>query len=323
MQDSFVLKDGTVIPKKKGKVGWAGLIFSIIPLIGFVLFSLVPICVSIFLSFTDVSTFQEIESATFVGLRNFFEVLRDGKFWHSVGVAFYATLGQFVSLSIALMISLLLGTKVKGWNVFSVLYFIPYITSSVAISMIWKRMFATQNGLINELFTIFGYTGEKIEWLDTGEIYMIIFIFIQAWHAPGYGILMFNAAFSSVDNSLYEAARIDGANRFKQFTSITFPTISPTIHFLAMLGVINGLQQFEMFQVFTGIGGSWTAGFGPDDMGLVPLLYIYNLGVPGGRPGNRMGYASAMSWVMFFVVFATSKLLNEKLAKAWVASEYE
>ena len=176
MQDSFVLKDGTVIPKKKGKVGWTGLIFSVFPLIGFVLFSLVPICVSIFLSFTDVSTFQEIDNATFVGLRNFYEVLRDGKFWHSVGIAFYATIGQFVSLSIALMISLLLGTKVKGWNVFSVLYFIPYITSSVAISMIWKRMFATQNGLINELFTIFGYTGEKIEWLDTGEIYMKIII---------------------------------------------------------------------------------------------------------------------------------------------------
>ena len=85
----------------------------------------------------------------------------------------------------------------------------------------------------------------------------------------------------------------------------------------------NTVQILQAHRCHNHIGGSWTAGFGPDDMGLVPLLYIYNLGVPGGRPGNRMGYASAMSWVMFFVVFATSKLLNEKLAKAWVASEYE
>jgi ABC-type sugar transport system permease subunit len=180
--------------------------------------------------------------------------------------------------------------------------------------MIWQRMFDYQRGIINEFIVIFG--GQKIDWFKDPTVYMLIFLLVQAWHAPGYGIIMYNAAFTSIDTTLYEAARIDGASRIKQFTSITLPAISPTTYFLLMLGIISGLQQFEIFQVFTGLAGSWTGAFGPSDMGLVPLLYIYSL------KDTQIAQASSMSWFLFFIVFTTSKL-NEKLQKVWVANENE
>lgn len=318
MQGSQVVQNGSVVVKNKKKFGIVGFIFAFIPLCGFIVFSLFPIGYSVFLSFTDLTASSDLTKGgveiAFVGFQNYINVFNDMRFWHSVTIAFYATLGQFMSLAIALAMSALLSSKVKGWNLFSVLYFIPYICSSVAVSMIFQRLFNFERGIINQIIVMCG--GAKINWTNEASVYMIIFLFIQAWHAPGYGIIMYNAAFSSIDGTLYEAARIDGASRIRQFTSITIPSISPTTYFLVMLGLINGLQQFEMFQVFTGLSGNWVGNYGPDDMGLVPLLYIYSL------KDIRMAEASAMSWFMFFIVFTVSKL-NEKFQKVWVANENE
>lgn len=320
MQDSFVLKDGTVIPRKKRGFGWQGFLFCAFPFIGFFVFSLFPICYSLAVSFTDMGAYNSVDPWVFKGIENYARVFRDMRFWHSIGVAFYCTLGQFMSLSIALAMSSLLSTKVKGWNLFSALYFIPYICSSVAVSIIWKRMFDTDHGIINEIIALCGYKGKPLAWTGDGALYMLIFLVIQAWHAPGYGIIMYNAAYTSIDGTLYEAARIDGASRLKQFTSITLPQLSPTTYFLVMLGIISGLQQFEMFSVFTGDAGSWTGTFGEDDMGCVPLLYInYTIDLKGGQD---TAYASAMSWILFFIVFGMGRL-NEKFSKAWVANENE
>ena len=318
MQGTVVSNNGIPMNKQKKKFGWQGFLFAIIPLIGFIIFSLFPIAYSVYLSLTDITSSALIGNPDavikFVGFKNYIDVFNDMRFWHSVLIAYYTTLGQFMSLSIALAMSALLSSKIKGWNLFSVLYFIPYICSSIAISMIWQRMFDYQRGIINEFIILFG--GQKIDWFNSPTVYMIIFLLVQAWHAPGYGIIMYNAAFTSIDGTLYEAARIDGASRIKQFTSITLPAISPTTYFLLMLGIISGLQQFEIFQVFTGLAGSWTGAYGPSDMGLVPLLYIYSL------KDTQIAQAAAMSWFLFFIVFTTSKL-NEKLQKVWVANENE
>ena len=322
MQGSTI-QEGTICYKNRRKFGIQGFLFAIIPLCGFIFFCLFPIAYSIFLSFTDLSSSTQLIGnvdvvINFVGFENYLNVFNDMRFWHSVAVAFYVTLGQFMSLTVALSMSALLSSKVKGWNLFSVLYFIPYICSSVAMAMIWQKMFDYQRGIINELLISFGaITAEtKINWVNEADVYMVIFLFVTAWHAPGYGIIMYNAAFSAIDSTLYEAAKIDGASRIKQFTSITMPSISHTTYFLVMLGFISGLQQFEIFQVFTGLGGSWTGQFGPNDMGLVPLLYIYYI------KDTNMGSSSAMSWFMFFIVFSVSKL-NERFQHVWVANENE
>ncbi len=321
MQGS-VTQNGTPIKiKNKKKFGFLGFFFAALPLFGFIVFSLFPIGYSIYLSLTDLTSSASLTRddvvINFIGITNYLNVFNDMRFWHSIAVAFYAMLGQFMSLSIALAMSALLSTKVKGWNLFSVLYFIPYICSSIAMAMIWLRMFDYKRGIMNEILIMFGRDpAQKIDWLKREDLYMIIFFFVQAWNAPGYGIIMYNAAFSAIDHTLYEAARIDGASRLKQLTSITLPSISPTTYFLVMLGLINGLQQFEIFQVFTGLSGNWVGDYGPKDMGLVPLLYIYSI------KDIRMAEACSMSWFMFFIVFTVGQL-NQKLQKVWVANENE
>ena len=322
MQGSTV-QEGTICYKKRRKFGLQGFLFAIIPLCGFIFFCLFPIAYSIYFSITDLPSANYLIGnndvvINFVGFKNYISVFNNMKFWHSVAVAFYVTLGQFMSLSVALIMSALLSSKVKGWNLFSVLYFIPYICSSIAMAMIWKKMFDTDRGIINELLISLGAitADAKLKWMTDPGLYMIIFLVVTAWHAPGYGIIMYNAAFSAIDATLYEAAKIDGASRFKQFTSITLPAISPTTYFLVMLGLINGLQQFEIFQVFNELT-AWVNGpGGPNDMGLVPLLYMYHI------KDTNMGESTAMSWFMFFIVFGVSKL-NEKFQHVWVANENE
>ena len=253
MSKSITLKDGTVIKQKKAGYNWLGLIIVLIPLIAFIVFSIVPIAVSVYSSFTTMQNYSnkfEVVNWAKPFYINYFNVFQDVRFWHSIGLAFYVTLGQFTSLTIALVMSVLLSSKVKGWNVFSAIYFIPYICSSVASSIIWQNMFATRNGIINEIIIMLG--GTRQDFVNNQYLYPLIFIFIQAWSAPGYGIIMYNAAFAAVDDTLYEAARIDGASRSRQFWSITMPSISPTTYFLVMLAFIAGLQQFELVKVFTG-----------------------------------------------------------------------
>lgn len=323
MSKSITLKDGTIIKQKKAGYNWPGLIIVLIPLIAFIVFSIVPIAVSVYSSFTTMQNYSnkfEVVKWAKPFYINYFNVFQDVRFWHSIGLAFYVTLGQFTSLTIALVMSVLLSSKVKGWNVFSAIYFIPYICSSVASSIIWQNMFATRNGIINEIIIMLG--GTRQDFVNNQYLYPLIFIFIQAWSAPGYGIIMYNAAFAAVDDTLYEAARIDGASRSRQFWSITMPSISPTTYFLVMLAFIAGLQQFELVKVFTGFNSFWgTYGAGelPYDMGLMPLLYVYDTMTVSG---NHMSEATAMSWIIFFIVFATSKL-DEKFSKVWVANEYE
>ncbi len=323
MSKSITLKDGTVIPKMKSKPSWFGFIVVLIPLIAFIVFSISPIVVSVYSSFTNMQDYSNASQVVTMAKPfyiNYFNVFQDVRFWHSIGLAFYVTVGQFTSLTIALLMSVLLSTKVKGWNVFSVIYFIPYICSSVASSIIWQNMFATNNGIINEIIIMLG--GQRQDFLNNQFLYPLIFIFIQAWSAPGYGIIMYNAAFAAVDDSLYEAARIDGASKARQFFSITMPSISPTTYFLVMLAFISGLQQFELVKVFTGFNSFWGqygAGQLPYDMGIMPLLYVYDTMQVSG---HHMSEATAMSWIIFFIVFGTSKL-DEKFSRVWVANEYE
>ena len=131
MQGSITQNGSPVIIKNKRKFGFLGFFFALIPLCGFIVFSLFPIGFSIYLSLTDLTSSAALTRGdaviNFVGITNYLNVFNDMRFWHSIAIAFYAMLGQFMSLSIALAMSALLSSKVKGWNLFSVLYFIPYI----------------------------------------------------------------------------------------------------------------------------------------------------------------------------------------------------
>ena len=172
-------------------------------------------------------------------------------------------------------------------------------------------MFNNDYGVINAVLTEwFGEAG-KIGWYNESfPFFMMIFI-IMLWQAPGYGIVMFNAAFTGVSKDLYEASEIDGAGKVKQFIYITLPSIRPTTFYLIMAGIIAGLQAFDIpMLVSSTLGNTWTGAAGPNDAGLTSMLYIYNTGITF----NDMPKAAVMSFLLFIIIM-TLTIINFKIER--------
>lgn len=285
--------------KKRLNRQWIGCIYAGIPLLGFVLFSLVPAVISIAISLGDMRGYY-LDSLEWAGLVHFGTALASAEFWKSLGVSFYAMTAQFLSLFIAVVVAVFLNRDLKGSKVLSVIYFIPYICSSIAVSFMWRRMFNPDYGVINSIL------GTNFNWFysTSPNLFMPMLIVVMSWSAAGYGIVVLGASLVAVDKTLYEAAELDGAGRMRQFFSVTLPQIAPTIYFLATLGIVNGLQTFDIALVFS--GDPWTGVYGPDNMGKTLMLYIYKV----GSLDQNMPYSSAMSWLLFLVVFGMQRLAN-------------
>ena len=287
-----------------------GLIAILIPIIGWLTFQLVPICVAISTMFVDMKGYQ-LNTMQWNNFATFKTVFQDATFWMSLRKTLLLLSTQFIGLLIALITSTLLSQKFRGTKFFTALFFVPYICSSVAISIMWMTMFDNDNGIINDiLMNLFGQ-GAKVNWYkEAGPFFMMIFI-IAIWQAPGYGIVMFNAAFTQVPKDLYEAASLDGANKFRQFIHITLPSIRPTTFFLMMAGIISGLQTFAIPKLLSdALGDSWTGAAGPDNAGLTTILYIYNTGFVD----NEISQAAVMSFILFLIIM-TLTIINFRIER--------
>ena len=189
------------------------LIVVLIPLIGYVVFNGLPVALSFSLLFSEIEGF-DLSTIKWNNFANFQTVFSDERFWKSIWITLWIASTQLVTLTIALIISVLLAKRPRGRVFFQVLYFVPYICSSVAVAIMWKWVFDGNHGLLNALL------GTDIDWLNNTEnpatlTWAIITSII--WQAPGYGIVMFKAALDAVNPALYEASEIDGANSFEQF----------------------------------------------------------------------------------------------------------
>lgn len=290
---------GTHPPRKRKwrPVQWMCFGIALIPILSFLIFSGFPVAISLVSMFTEMDN-NDLTSMRWVGVQNIVNVFQDERFWKSWGTTFWLASAQVVTLLIALVISVLLNTKkLRGSNFFQVIFFIPYICSSVAIAIMWKWIFSTDLGVLNAIL------GDNVNWLNDYEhpyrLVWCIYITIL-WQAPAYGIVMFKAALKNVNPSLYEAASIDGANGFQKFWHVTLPGIKGVTLFLLLASIINGLAVFDSVTILAPV--DWTGVAGPDDVGLTVNYYIYLMGVK-----NRdMEYASVISWVLFVVTFLIS-----------------
>ena len=189
-----------------------------IPLIGFVVFNAYPIVVSLQAMFSSMK-FGKLDTMKWNNFANFKMLIGDTKLLSAIKVTLILAAAQFVSLGIALMIAAFLSQNVKGTRIFQTLYFVPYICSTVAVSIMWGNVFDL-NGVLNAIF------GTHIQWLNNLEnpstLTWAIFTTI-IWQAPGYGIVMYCSAFKAISPSLYEAAELDGANAWHKFRYITLP----------------------------------------------------------------------------------------------------
>lgn len=299
---------------KRDITGW---LFSMWPFVGYCLFGLIPFVLSLVLSFSDLHSF-DIAELEFAGFDNFKWLFTDpkGEFWFSLR----QTLIYFISLPIGLFLGLgtavLLSRHVKGTKLFRTILFIPNVCSIVGVSMMWKLIFNQTYGVLNSILNAFGTDpANNIDWLGNPTWFMPCVIFTTTWTA-GSGSLMFQAALEQVNQTLIEAAEIDGASRNKIFFSITLPMISPTTFYVLVMNTISSLQAFANIQILASGGRNPLDPATGNSIPMTAMYYIYWMGFKD--PWNYgLGKASAAAWVLtIFIVIIT--ILYFKLSKYWV-----
>lgn len=297
--------------RKIGKEAIYGTVLAGIPLIGALLFTLIPLVFSLILSFCSMKGFG-IESLEFLRGKEFFSnysyILKDRLFWKSVGNTFYAALSLPLSMILALLLSVLLNADVKGKTALRTIYFLPYVCSVVALTSMWRLVLDTNYGILNEFVSMLGF--EKVNWLSNEKTYMPVMILMGAWTNLGFNVILFSAALTGIPKTYYEAARMDGAGRLTQFVKITFPLISPTTFYLLVMGLIGSIQDFTRFQAI-GFGDT-----GPNNAGLTMVFYLYQQGFVNNYTYG-MGFAAATSWIVALLILGLT-VLNFKVSKRWV-----
>lgn len=275
-------------------------------IVGFLIFTLGPMIASLFFSFSDYSI---VKAAKFIGLSNYIEMFfRDYRFWHSLKVTLtYAFVAIPLGLVTGLLLALLLNTKVPGIALWRTIYYTPSVVSGVAVAILWSYLFNPRFGIINWVLAIFGVKGPG--WLADPNWALPALILMSLWGVGG-GMIIYLAGLQGIPTALYEAAQIDGANAIQQFFKITLPLITPVLFYNLVTGIIGTFQIFT--QVFIMTSG------GPVESTLFYNLYLYNNAFRYGR----MGYASALAWVLFIVVLLLTLLVFRSSA-AWVYYEGE
>ncbi len=270
---------------REGAAAWAFLAPSLAHLL---IFSIGPILFSLWLSFHEWNLIEP--HRPFVGLDNYQRLAADGDFWRAVRNTAVYVLFVPIGMIVALVLALFVNRKFPGANLLRAVFFLPYVTSFVAISLVWKWMFEPDYGLLN---TALGFIGLPAQpWLSSPASALPSLMLMSIWMYAGYMMVLFLAGLQSIPASLYESAQIDGANAWQRFRRITLPMLRPTILFVLVTMVIF------MFQVFTAIY-VMTEG-GPLHATDVIVYHIYRQ----AWEYLRMGYASAMAWVLFAIVFA-------------------
>ncbi len=287
-----------------------GLICVLIPLVAYTFFHIFPLIISFLMQFFDTEGSYEIEDMVWNNFASFKTVYLGETLWKALGVTMFMVLAQFTSLTIAIITANSLHYRYKGSTLFEVLFFIPHICSSVALSVIWKWMFDIDQGIINSVLSMLNIT--PIEWYYSEAAYPWMIFIVIVWSSPGYGIIMYKSVFSSINASIYEAADIDGATGWKKFWHVTFPELMPMTFYLLMLGIIAGMQTFEIPKIIR-VDANNSGVYGPYDCGLTLMCYIYREFDVNGN----LSHASVISWFLFIITLTLS-IVSFKVRKKWV-----
>lgn len=276
----------------------------------FLLFGLGPLCFSLYLAFQSWEPSSSLSSMTFVGWDNFSFSLEDEWFWKSMTNTFWLALvsgvpQHLVAIPLACLIHNLF---IRSRNAVVGAYFLPYITSTVAIAMMFSTLFSTDYGLINQLLLagsqlpLIGglFPQDQIDWLGQASHIKPAIAVVVFWRYVGFNTVLYLAALQTIPKDMYEAATMDGASPLKQFWYITLPNLKPMIFFGVTLTIIGGMQLFEEPFILTGGRG------GTDQAGMTTAMYMYRTAFEF----NDFGTASALSWLLFVCVAVLTWLTN-------------
>jgi multiple sugar transport system permease protein len=297
-------KDGAVTMSKKKIQGneerW-GYFFIAPQFIGLLVFVLIPVIQSLGISFTEWNILQ---NPIFVGLANYKKLLVAPFTLKLLVNTLYFIIGHIVITTIiALLAALALSNKLKGFVIFRTLFYLPNVTSTVAIALVWQWVFHPEYGLVNAVLAKFGIPA--LGWYSSMNGAMPTIILMSVWQSIGYYMVIFLAGLNGISKTYYEAASIDGAGKIYCFFKITLPLLTPTLLFTLTMMLIGGFQVFnEPYMLTRG---------GPADASRTIVLEIYN----SAFLFFRMGDAAVYSWILFVIVFFVT-LLQFKFSNRWV-----
>ncbi len=281
-------------------------LFIALPFTLFFVFQVAPVFISFIWSFTK---YNVISSPQFIGLANYKNIFfNDPLFWKALrNTAIYVIGVVPTGICLSLLLAVAVDQKIKFKNFFKSIFFLPTVTALVAVSVIWKWLYAGEKyGLFNFFLIKLGF--QPIDWLSSPVWTLPSIMIMSVWAGLGYNMILFLAGLQTIPNSVYEAAEIDGAGFWTKFFNVTLPLLKPTIVFVSMVAFIFSFQVFEQVYVMT--GGQGGLG-GVLDSGLTIVAYLYDQGFTK----LHMGYASALAYVIFFIVFILT-MINWRLMKS-------
>lgn len=278
------------------------LLFTAPLLVPLATFWLVPFGYSIYISFTDWDYISP--EYQFIGLENYQYMVEDFEFIQALLNTFWFSLGVVIpTVVLGLLFALLLHRNFAGSQFYRAVIFSPWITPTVAVSIVWSWVFESKAGLANQLLMSLGF--DKIPWLEQGDTAMVAVVIVTIWQAIGWTMLFYISALNKIPESLYEASLIDGCSSLTRFLKVTLPLVSPTTFFLVVVNIITAVQAFDQFQILTqgGPGGETRT-----------LLYLF---YQQAFERYEMGPAAATSLVILAITGLLA-LINTYIGKRWV-----
>lgn len=277
-----------------------GRLFLLPALIGTGVFIVIPVVFSFYLSFCKWDLLSEIQ---FVGFDNYIELLTGYQFGLIMKNTFvFALSTAVISILIPLLLAAALNNKIRGTEFFKTAYFLPFITPMIVAAIVWEWMFDPNFGLLNYLLKT------HINWLYDANTAMIALIIVSSWKMIGYNMVILLSGFSSINQNVYESAKIDGANPVQIFFAITLPLLSPTIFFVLIITTISSFQVFDLIYLMTQGG--------PMDSTNVLVYWIYK----NAFEFFNIGGASAGAYILFLIILVLTAL-QWKIRKKWVFNE--
>ena len=283
-------------PREKSETKW-GWIFIAPTMIGLIVLNIIPIFQTIYQSFFKTGDFGK--GNIFVGLNNYKKVFGDVEVWQSLwNTIKYAIIEVPISIVIALLLAVILNQKIKGRSAFRTIFFLPMIAAPAAVAMVWKWLYNSSFGLINNAF------GVKVNWISDPKIAIYSIAVIGIWSVIGYNMVLFLAGLQEVPKDYYEAASLDGASAWQQLINITIPLISPTLFFVLITRVIAAMQVFDLIYMIIDYNNPALK----KTESLVYLFYKYSF------EQSKKGYGATVIVVLliFIMILTVIQLIGQK-----------
>ncbi|OQR57126.1 carbohydrate ABC transporter permease [Bacillus sp. CDB3] len=278
-------------------------VFFLIPVgIPLILFWIIPNFISLGISFTDWDFMTN--DFNFIGLENYFNLFTQDSFMQALLNTFYFGIGTVIpTIALGLGFALFFRKKFKGSALYQLMIFSPWVTPTIAVSIVWSLLYEPQFGVINKVLNFFGIPG--LDWLQSSKTAMLAVIIMTVWKLVGWTMIFYIGALEKVPDSLYEAASIDGANSWQKFRYVTLPMVSSTTFFLVVVNTISSVQAYDQIKILTQGGPSGSTR---------TLLYLF---FQQGFEQFDMGSATAIAFIILIITILLS-VINKKIGDKWV-----